>query len=186
MKHLIIAVAIAALAAGSAPAANILANSGFETGNLAPWTDSNDYCGGCTWSVDNSDAHSGDFSAWISGNRLLEQTFAAIPVADISEVSFWMRHPDGGSAVAAFFAYSDSSSQEVLLSTDGNWNFFNITSSLAAGKSLTGFGVYGNSGALARFDDAVVNTASGVPEPGTWMLLSFGVGAIGLRKRWSR
>jgi hypothetical protein len=121
-----------------------------------------------------------------SGNRLLEQTFAAIPVADISEVSFWMRHPDGGSAVAAFFAYSDSSSQEVLLSTDGNWNFFNITSSLAAGKSLTGFGVYGNSGALARFDDAVVNTASGVPEPGTWMLLSFGVGAIGLRKRWSR
>jgi hypothetical protein len=131
MKRFVIAMAIAAFGAVSAPAANILANSGFETGSLAPWTNSNDFCGGCAWSVDNSDAHSGLFSAWVDRNRLLLQNFTAIPVADVSEVSFWMRHPDGGAAVAAYFAYSDSSSQEVLLNTDGNWNFFNITSSLA-------------------------------------------------------
>ncbi len=58
---------------------NVLVNSDFETGLLPPWTNDNDFCGGCTWSVDSADAHSGTYSAVVDGNRLILQTFLADP-----------------------------------------------------------------------------------------------------------
>jgi hypothetical protein len=153
-------------------AANSLLNPGFETGALAPWTNSNDFCAGCTWSVNSADAHSGTYSAVVDGNRLILQTASPIPVSSITAVSFWARHPDAatGADIAVFFEYSDASSEEELLfTTNSAWTFFDVLASLDSGKSLTGFGVYGNSGAAARFDDALIEV---VPEPSAWLLLT--------------
>src|SRR5205085_1450320 len=66
-----------------AQATNILANPGFESGALAPWFQSSDFCSSpapCeNWNVTNSDAHSGTFSATDVGNKEIRQNFAAIP-----------------------------------------------------------------------------------------------------------
>jgi hypothetical protein len=155
-------------------ATNALVNPSFETGFLAPWTNDADFCGGCTWSVDAADAHSGTLSAVVDGNRLIKQTFAPIPVSSITAVNFWARHPDaaGGADIAAYFEYSDATSEEPHVFTSGTaWTFFDILAELDAGKSLTGFGVYGNSLARARLDDALVEF---VPEPSAWLLLLMG------------
>jgi hypothetical protein len=175
-----------ALLCGAAPAlaANQLVNPGFETGLLAPWTNDNDFCAGCTWSVDAADAHSGTYSAVVDGNRLILQTFAPVPVSSINAVNFWARHPNDatGADIAVYFEYSDLTDEEALFQTsDSAWTFFDVTSELDSSKSLTGFGVYGNSGTLARFDDAVVDV---VPEPAT--RLHFATGAAWLISRRRR
>jgi PEP-CTERM motif len=179
---------LALLSATAVPAlaANVLVNPGFETGLLAPWTNSNDFCGGCLWSVDDADAHSGTFSAFVSGNRLILQTFAPVPVASITAASFWARHPNSadGAAIAIFFQYSDATTVEVIEATDGSaWTFFDFLAELDPAKILTGFGVYGNSGAFARFDDALLNVGLRVPEPSTWLLMMAGATWIVLRRR---
>jgi hypothetical protein len=165
-------------------AANVLDNPGFESGLLAPWVNDNDFCGGCTWSVDSADAHSGTYSAVVDGNRLILQLGAPIPVSSITEVSFWARHPDAlfGADMAVFFEYSDATSEEPHVFTSGTaWTFFDVTAQLDAGKSLTAFGVYGNTGAIARLDDAVLDTV--IPEPATWLLLLTGVAWSFVRRR---
>ena len=50
---------------------------------------------------------------------------------------------------------------------------------------LDGFGVYGNSGAFARFDTAVVDTGE-IPEPGTALLLGAGLVFLGFAVRRRR
>jgi PEP-CTERM motif len=166
--------------------ANVLVNPGFESGALTPWFNSDDLCSGCTWSVTSADAHSGTFSAQVAGNRLIEQDFAAISTSSITEASLWLRMPETGFAFV-FFKYSDSTTGGTTVSPTATWTKFNETSFLAAGKSLTGFGVYGCSGCagagITRADDFIVNTgAAAVPEPSTFLLLGFGVAALGLLK----
>jgi hypothetical protein len=183
------ALVLLTLTTGQLFGANILANPGFETGSLAPWTNSNDFCGGCLWTVENADANTGTSSAVLFGNRLILQTFAPVATSSITEASFWARHPDAGPSgadVAAYFEYSDASSEEVIVSTTGTaWSFFDVFVELDPGKELTGFGVYGNSDFLARFDDAVIDVSSAVPEPSTWLLLATGAGLLALRRHRS-
>jgi hypothetical protein len=166
-------------------AGNILVNPGFETGVLSPWFNSNDFCGGCTWAVTAADAHTGGFSAEVSGNRLLEQDFAAVPTSMITEVSLWLRMPETGIA-AVYFLYSDASTEENTVSPGEGWAKFDMTAFLDPGKSLAGFGVYGCSGcagaSITRADDFVVDTAAGVPEPSTWLLLGSAGAGLGLLK----
>jgi len=188
-RNLIVALG-AMLAVGQAAfGANLLLNPGFEDGVLPPWTNSSDFCGGCTWSAISTDAQSGTWSAEVDGNRLLLQTFAAVNVGLINQVSFWARHPDGGLGMAVVLMYDDATETEDLISTVGTeWEFFDVTSFLAPGKNLVGFGVYGNSGGLARFDSALVdaresNGGGGVPEPATFALMGAGLAAVALRRR---
>ena len=179
----------AVLAVGQAAfGANILVNPGFEDGVLSPWTNDNDFCGGCTWSAITTDAQSGVWSSEVDGNRLLLQSFTAVSVNLISEVSFWARHPDGGAAMAYVLRYDDATEFEGDVSTVGtDWEFFDVTSFLTPGKNLVGFGVYGNSGALARFDDAVVDArqdgGGSVPEPATFALMGAGLAGLAVRRR---
>jgi hypothetical protein len=187
MKKLGLAVGLClVLMAPNAFAGNILVNPGFESGSLPPWFNSNDFCGGCTWEATTADAHAGSYSAWVSGNRLLEQDFAPTSTALISEVSLWLKMPDTGVA-AIFFRYSDSSTEENIFSITSDWTQFNVTSYLDAGKSLAGFGVYGCSGCGGRSttfaDDFVVATGS-VPDAGSSLFL-LGLGLVGLRA-WRR
>ncbi len=84
--------------------------------------------------------------------------------------------------MAVWLGYSDSTNEEALrFTSDSNWTYFDVLGELDSGKSLTSFGVYGNSGAIARFDDAVLNV--GVPEPTGWLLLVTGAAWPVLRRR---
>jgi hypothetical protein len=174
------------LAAGSADA-NVLVNSGFESGALAPSFNSDDFCGGCTWTVTGADFHAGAFSAEVSGNRLLEQDFAAVATSDISKASLWLRMPDTGIA-AIFFKYGDSSTEENIVSPSAAWTEFDMTTFLDVGKTLVGFGVFGCSGcpgnSVTRADDFVVE-AGAVPEPVSFTMLGLALGgfALSLRRR---
>jgi hypothetical protein len=177
-------------------AVNILINPGFESSPdaLDPWFNSNDFCSGCTWSVSQVTPHAGDNDAVVNGNRLLEQDFAPVDTADISEASLWLRMPvreTGSSSIAAvFFRYGDGTTEENIMTLvqDNSWQKFDVTSFLDAGKTLVGFGVYGCSGcdapSITYADDFVVDAgAAPVPEPGTLTLVGIGGAWLAARRR---
>nr|WP_314447376.1 PEPxxWA-CTERM sorting domain-containing protein [uncultured Sphingomonas sp.] len=165
---------------------------GFEDGTLSPWFQDASYSSGTDWFVTSSAAHSGTYSAEDTGNKLLKINFAGINVSSISSLSFWLQHPDLVGAPAALeFYYSDNSTGSGFITTTTTaWQFFDVTSSLTAGKTLTGFGLYGYNGSSpnrTRLDDFTINTIAGVPEPSTWAMMLLGFGAIGAsmrRRRW--
>src|SRR4051812_46259687 len=75
--------------------ADVLLNSGFESGSLSPWYQAADFSSIYEpWHVTNSDAHTGSFSATAIGDKLIEQDFAPIPVSSILEISLWLRQPE--------------------------------------------------------------------------------------------
>jgi hypothetical protein len=172
------------LLAGNAFAGNVLVNPGFETSALPPWFNSNDFCGGCTWNVTSADANSGTYSAFVSGNRLLEQDFTPVPFSSIVDVSLWLKMPDTGIA-AVYFLYSDATNGQNIVSVGSTWTKFDMTSFLDPTKSLAGFGVYGCTGcpglSQTFADDFNVNA---VPEPGSLVLMGSGLlGLAGMIRR---
>lgn len=176
---------------GIARADNLLQNPGFEDGVLAPWFNARtefcfDTC--IPWAVTSSDHHSGNFSAMDTGNIELRQNFAATPTSMIDQVSFWLRHPAGGSLPTAFdFFYSDGTDFEFLVFTStSGWEFFNVTSSLSPGRSLVGFSIWGVTPNFVTFvDDLVINANTQVPEPGSLVLLGSGLLGVagGMRRK---
>jgi hypothetical protein len=189
IRFIVVLAMLVTVFVSEAPAANILVNPGFETGALAPWVNGTDFCGGCVWAVTDTDSHSGTFSAFVNGNRLLEQTFAAIDTALLTEASLWLRMPGGPTAIADIqVRYADDTFDDVLVDVPTTWTQFDVTSLLAAGKELVAFGVFGCSGcggeSLTFADDFVIDTgARAVPLPATLALLLLGVGVFGLSLR---
>lgn len=166
----------------SPAAANVLINGGFESGVFNPWTT------GSTPSITSAQAHTGTYSVASFSSDLISQSFASIATSDISEVSFWAKR-SGGVFDLVQFLYSDSSSDNVVVNSLGkgdDWTQFDVTSSLAAGKNLVGFQIYGTSPGPAYLDDFVINASTGgAPEPSVWAMLLAGFGAVGvgLRRR---
>ena len=186
-----IAIAAALLAAPATGATvNLIANPGFETGALAPWFNgddaSNPFGPREPWNVTADDAHSDRFSAQAVDNYEIRQNFAPVAVGDVTQLSFWLRHPNepAGSVAAVYFYYAGAAFGDVavaLTSGDG-WEYFDLTSELDAGETLTGFGVYGYTGGSSdvervRLDDVSILVAA-VPEPAALAL--FGLGALGI------
>ncbi|RYG25587.1 PEP-CTERM sorting domain-containing protein [bacterium] len=164
----------------SAHAGNLLSNSGFETGGLAPWTSSD-------WQVVSDQAYSGTYSAKVVGNYAIQQSFAPASTANISEVSVWLKQDPAAISYVAL-QYSDfSESYTLAMPTNTGWNNYDLTGLMTPGKTAVGFVVYGYSGGSngpTWIDDAKVVAA--VPEPGTIAALGLGAAAMLRRRRAAR
>lgn len=171
-----VAVAAAFVAASTcSQAANLFLNPGFETGTFADWTT------GSAPVVTNTEAHTGKFSFAGMSSDNISQTFAPVATSSITELSFWGKRI-GGLFDLVVLTYSDSSSGNVLVNTIGKgdgWTFVDITGDLDAGKSLSGFQIYGTTPGPAYLDDFNLQAAPAIPEPSTYALMILGLGAIG-------
>lgn len=164
-------------------AVELIANGGFESGQLLPWyqNGNNGYPpGSANWSVTTLQPRSGSFSATISINKPLRQDFAATPTSNITSATFWMRNTDRQES-AINIRYSDNSLTGFIARfTSTEWTLFDITSQLAANKSLIALEFYGNSGSV---NDMYLDDVSilAVPEPSS--LVALGLGSLIALKR---
>jgi hypothetical protein len=136
---------------GTGSGTNILQNSGFETGTLAPWMIGNNFCGSpcAPWADLLYHPIQGAWDAGDEGNIEIVQSFAATPSSSINSIGLWMLHPNYPATTAIDFIYSDGTDDEfVVVPSNQNWDFFIVTSDLAAGKSLQEIGIWGYSGGI--------------------------------------
>ena len=186
MKRILITLAFGAVLSTSSFAVNLLSNAGFESGGLGPWFQARDFGGPENWNVTGTDFNSGAFSATDVGNKELRQDFAPTLTSLITEISVWIKNPDTQINFISFH-YSDFTEGGQLVSArSASWEHYDVTSSLDAGKTLVGIGLWGYLGGSAAedrsfYDDAVVN--SSVPEPATMAVLGLGVAALLRRRR---
>jgi hypothetical protein len=168
-----------ALVGAAAQGGQVLLNPGFESGSLAPWFTAQ---GGGSWTITSTNCNSGSFCATATGNFELEQTFAPVDVSTITDISFFVLHPDASVvATAVDLIYQNGNDNEFLVDTSGTgWNFFDVFADLEATGSLTAIGIWGNSGGVTMVDDvSITSSASSVPEPATGALFLAGFAALG-------
>jgi hypothetical protein len=159
---LVLTAVLLTMGASQAHANNILVNPGFETGNLSGWS----AAFGSPF-VTSAAAHTGSFSVAAFGGDAGQQNFSPVSTSSITEVSFWVERT-GGDLDAVTLFYSDGTSSDFVVNSIGGssgWTFWDITSDLAAGKSLDGIRVFGTSSGPAFLDDFTINVAAAVPGP---------------------
>ena len=117
---------------------NILENPGFESGVLTPWYTSN-------WTVTKTSPHTGLYCATDEGNFYIRQDFNGIPVARIKQVTLWSRQPEECIQAVDLY-YSDGTYFEDIIWPLKDWQEFDVTSWLSAGKTLVGIRIWGYSG----------------------------------------
>lgn len=183
--HRLAAVAALLLAAGASHATTPVTNPGFESG-LSGWTLS----GSVT--TDALDLHSGSLAARLAddASALTATLSQSVDVASVGSFGFWGRS-DFGVLSLVVLTYSDGSDSgtDVSIFDLGNagWTYYDLTSSLAAGKSLAGFTIYGSSAAATLVDDVVLTSVAAVPEPATPLLmLAGGLLLAGVARRQRR
>lgn len=183
------AVSITAMSPVLAATVNQISDPGFESGTLGSFMQgrdaSNPFFPVEFWNVTSGMAHTGEFAATALGNVELRLDFAPIAVGTITELSFWLRHPNEAVAPANIgLFYADGSEGVAIAITEGTgWEFFDITRDLEPGQLLTGFSVFGyDPGEDARtlLDDVTLL----VPAPASLAL--FGLAAAVLLARTRR
>jgi len=185
-RHILAACFAVALSLISATAsANLVSNSGFETGDFTSWTQSGNE--GFTF-VDGT-PHSGKFAAWLGpeGPSLgfLSQQLSTIPDAQY-ELDFWLRHEPFGTGkpniFEVFWGGELVDQMTVLgslpLTNVGSFPYTEVQLSLTAPSALTElqFGFMEDTDYF-QLDDVSVLPAS-MPEPGTLILLASGLMAL--------
>lgn len=155
-------------------AQNSLTNSGFESGNLTGW---NSGSGGV---ITTAQAHGGTYSLAAFGTDYVSQSFAAVSVSDIDELSFWVKRTDGPLNLFSF-RYSDGTSGSTLIDAFGesnDWMKFDVQPLLDVSKSLVGIQVYGTTSGPAYLDDLKL-VVTAVPEAETFAMMLVGLALIG-------
>ena len=176
-SQLTLAALFCAALAGSASAANVLVNPGFETGSLAPWFANNG-----TPFVTNNEFHTGTFSAAGFSNDEIRQNFAPVATSDISEVSFWVKRPTFPFDQYSFYYNDAPTFTSTITGVGSDWEFFNLTSLLTPNAHLTGFSIYGTSTGPAFMDDFMIN-ANNIPEPSSLALIAAAIVGATARRR---
>lgn len=175
-------IAVIALGVGAANA--MPTNTDFESGAIAPWYQDNDFGGPVDWDVTGS-AINGNWSAYNEGNKRIRQDFAGIDTDNILSITFNLL-TDGHAVNAYNFFYADNSGpQFAFFGTAGIVQVADVTANLAAGKTLVGFGLYGNLNGSTTFDDFTITLRrQDVPAPAALGLLGMGlIGLAGLARR---
>ena len=183
ISAILIFILCAALEGTLARADNLVANPGFETGDLTSWTisgvDSSPGDNGIYYGVDKSDAYSGSYGAYfgpVGGVLDLTQTLATTPGTTYT-VSFWLAQVPATPA-----GYTNS----FLLSFGGNTLFSqtDLAGSNYTGYSYTGvassastvlqFAFRDDTGFFSLDDVSVSGTTAATPEPSSlWLTLTF-------------
>ena len=145
----------------------LLANAGFESGSLPPWTTA----GG--WSVVGTNPHSGSFCAFDVGNNWVRQDFPPIDTANILSVTFWARQPEAQIQAYDLY-YSDNTFDETIWFVPTTWTQKDITSFLRPASLLTGIRIWGYVGGPPGpdetfLDDVSIQVAGATSvDPSTW------------------
>jgi hypothetical protein len=170
------------LAVTAAPlSANLITNSGFETGDFTGWT-----TGGFT-GVNNFSAHSGNFGAFLGPTEVASSVSQGVSTTagSLYNVSFWLRcdeidlanpltsSPNGFGSFQVFW----NGNLILTLPTTAPFAYtqFNFSGLMATG-GLTNLQFVLASGSFGffRLDDVIVDgTVTGVPEPFStlWLIL---------------
>jgi hypothetical protein len=126
------------------PPQELLQNTGFESGDLAPWYQAP----GNHWVITTLFPHSGTYCATDTGNYWIRQDFVQpVPAESIVSITIWSRQAPlggGGRFLQAFdLMYSDFTYYENVVFPDPTWRQWNITSWLTMGKQLSGLRIWG-------------------------------------------
>lgn len=155
---------------------NLVANCGFETGDLSGWTlsghDSDPGYNGIDWGVDLADAHSGSYGAYLGGFGGvldLDQSIATTPGMSYT-VSFWLaQSPTPVAPYLNSFSFDFGSSTLLSLTqvTSRAFTEYSFTAGVLTPLTTLSFGVRDDIGFFSIDDISVTPVA--VPEPAMGM-----------------
>jgi hypothetical protein len=179
---------IVAATAVPASAANLVVNSGFETGSFSGWTQ-----GGNLGSTYVSNApnvpHSGSYAAQlgpVTTAGTLSQVLTTV-AGQAYDLSFWLQNSTLQTPDTFAVSWNGRTISGPSAVTNATWlqEAFNV---IGTGSDTLTFTFRDDPNYIGLDDVSVAASApSAVPEPGTWAMLLAGVGFIGFAlRRWHR
>ena len=135
-------------------------NGAFDSGALTPWITNG-------WVLSSAVAQSGSYSASVTGNVEISESFSPVPDTTIASLSFWIEHTSTGVQTNAYnLYYSDGSTVQNYVSTFNTvFDQFDVTNRLNPAKSLVKIGVWGTTFGITYLDTVALTLVSTTPLP---------------------